>query len=435
MAISAFISLLNFLASLFVGILVYSQSSRKPVHKLFIIQCLLVAYTGFVEFMLRQSETSTAALLWLKANWIWPLILPVTFHFAVLFTRRSSFFQKSWALILIYAPAGLLATFWLLAPDLFIGDVVKQYWGYNNTPPIHLYFLPLLIFINVLGYGAPILVTYHYFSLHPSKEKTQTKYVAIGLIAPAVLSLSIFIPAIINKPFPPLTTAGGFFTNIVIGYAIWRYDLFGLNPATAAENIISTMSDLVILLTPEGNVATINRAVTDLLGYRPHDLSGGAAKSIFASEGIEAVMEKHQLPAGRQALDNVPVQNLKGSLFDCRGTAIPASIAISILTERDGSTAGYVIIARDMTVWKQAELEREKLIAELREALANIKTLRGLIPICSSCKKVRNDQGYWQRVEEYVQEHSEIGFSHGICESCAKELYPEFINHQTLKPS
>ena len=129
------------------------------------------------------------------------------------------------------------------------------------------------------------------------------------------------------------------------------------------------------------------------------------------------------------------MQNLKGSLFDCRGTAIPASIAISILTERDGSTAGYVIIARDMTVWKQAELEREKLIAELREALANIKTLRGLIPICSSCKKVRNDQGYWQRVEEYVQEHSEIGFSHGICESCAKELYPEFINYQTLKPS
>ncbi len=73
------------------------------------------------------------------------------------------------------------------------------------------------------------------------------------------------------------------------------------------------------------------------------------------------------------------------------------------------------------------EAEREKLIVELQDALAKIKTLRGLIPICASCKKIRDDQGYWTQVEAYIQDHSEAEFSHGICPECMKKLYPDFL--------
>lgn len=59
-----------------------------------------------------------------------------------------------------------------------------------------------------------------------------------------------------------------------------------------------------------------------------------------------------------------------------------------------------------------------------------IRTLRGLIPICSKCKKIRNDQGYYQRVEQYISEHSESQFTHGICPECARELYPEYVDHK-----
>ena len=75
---------------------------------------------------------------------------------------------------------------------------------------------------------------------------------------------------------------------------------------------------------------------------------------------------------------------------------------------------------------RQLEKEREKVITELREALANVKTLGGMLPICASCKKIRDDKGYWSQVEAYIQDHSEAEFSHGICPECAKELYPEF---------
>ena len=73
-------------------------------------------------------------------------------------------------------------------------------------------------------------------------------------------------------------------------------------------------------------------------------------------------------------------------------------------------------------------IEREKLVVKLREALEQIKTLRGFIPICTSCKKVRNDQGFWQQVEVYVSNHTEAEFSHGICPGCFKALYPEIAD-------
>lgn len=84
----------------------------------------------------------------------------------------------------------------------------------------------------------------------------------------------------------------------------------------------------------------------------------------------------------------------------------------------------------------EREVERrkytEKAILEerdkLQQMIAEIKTLRGFLPICSSCNKIRDDAGYWQKIEKYIQEHSEARFSHGICPECAQQLYPE-INY------
>lgn len=73
-----------------------------------------------------------------------------------------------------------------------------------------------------------------------------------------------------------------------------------------------------------------------------------------------------------------------------------------------------------------AEKANRKLIAELQESLANVKQLSGLLPICAHCKKIRDDQGYWEQLESYLNRHSEVQFSHGICQDCMKKHYPEF---------
>ncbi|SEM10935.1 hypothetical protein SAMN04489760_10497 [Syntrophus gentianae] len=79
---------------------------------------------------------------------------------------------------------------------------------------------------------------------------------------------------------------------------------------------------------------------------------------------------------------------------------------------------------------KQYEKERERLISELQKALSEVKLLSGLLPICVSCKKIRNDEGYWEQIELYLMQRSEAEFSHAICPDCAKKLYPELYKEK-----
>ncbi len=96
------------------------------------------------------------------------------------------------------------------------------------------------------------------------------------------------------------------------------------------------------------------------------------------------------------------------------------------LAERIGDQiSGMIANAQLFIELKKAEEAREKLIRELQEALANIKILRGMLPICSSCKKIRDDKGYWNQIESYIRDHTEAEFTHGICPECMKKLYPD----------
>ncbi len=89
------------------------------------------------------------------------------------------------------------------------------------------------------------------------------------------------------------------------------------------------------------------------------------------------------------------------------------------------SLGGLSVFTKDITERKRTEEEREKLISDLRGALAKIKTLRGIIPICAKCKKIRDDKGYWKQVEENIRDHTDAEFSHGLCPECVAEMEKE----------
>ena len=98
---------------------------------------------------------------------------------------------------------------------------------------------------------------------------------------------------------------------------------------------------------------------------------------------------------------------------------LPWSIAFMILNALIGLSWGKI---------KQADEEKSKIIKELQSALEQVKTLSGMLPICASCKKIRDDRGYWNKIEAYIAKHSDAEFSHGICPECARELYPEYFS-------
>ncbi len=82
-------------------------------------------------------------------------------------------------------------------------------------------------------------------------------------------------------------------------------------------------------------------------------------------------------------------------------------------------------IRNEMQERQKAQIEKDKLIVELQEALSRVKTLSGLLPICSACKKIRDDQGYWNQIENYISSYSDAVFSHSLCPDCAEKLYPD----------
>ena len=97
-------------------------------------------------------------------------------------------------------------------------------------------------------------------------------------------------------------------------------------------------------------------------------------------------------------------------------------------SELDGANKQLV---QEIEERKRTEAEKEQLIAQLQKAMQDVKVLSGFLPICASCKKIRDDTGYWRQIEEYISKHSTALFSHGICPDCCKKLYPEF--HEELQ--
>jgi hypothetical protein len=82
-------------------------------------------------------------------------------------------------------------------------------------------------------------------------------------------------------------------------------------------------------------------------------------------------------------------------------------------------------VQRDITERKRTAMERERLISELQSAIAEVQALNGLLPICANCKNIRDDRGYWTRVETYIEQRTDVSFSHGICPACVRQLYPD----------
>jgi len=113
------------------------------------------------------------------------------------------------------------------------------------------------------------------------------------------------------------------------------------------------------------------------------------------------------------------------------GGRFPVLVSSTDLADETGVVTGSLCVIGDITERKKHETDREELIAELRAALAHVKTLSGLIPICGWCKSIRSDQGYWQNVEQYVHSHTDATFSHGMCPSCAEKMKADMLKEST----
>jgi PAS domain S-box-containing protein len=177
--------------------------------------------------------------------------------------------------------------------------------------------------------------------------------------------------------------------------------------------------DAILLTAPDGRVFAANPAACRIFDQTEAEICQVGRNGLIDTTDA-------RLPAALE--QRARTGTFKGELTFLRkdGTLFPGELSTALFQARDGLVKTSMII-RDITDRKRAEQEREQLIDALQEALANIKTLRGMLPICAACKKIRDDSGYWSQIEAYVQAHSDAVFSHGICPDCAKQLYGDIF--------
>ena len=168
---------------------------------------------------------------------------------------------------------------------------------------------------------------------------------------------------------------------------------------------------------------TGNNIACQMLGYSLEEIKKLGVTDIHPKEVLPYVLGQFEKQVRREiaVAKDLPVKRKDGSIFY-------ADVNTSLVTLA-GRT--YLLgIFRNVTEHKRAEEEREKLIHELQDALGKIQTLSGLLPICAWCKKIRDDEGYWNQLETYIGDHSEAEFTHSICPECMKKHDPDFADNK-----
>lgn len=176
----------------------------------------------------------------------------------------------------------------------------------------------------------------------------------------------------------------------------------------------------MVIVAENGLFTYVNRAAETLFGYEREDLIGESVEILVpTAQRTEHV--RHRAAFASDAPSRP--MGVRRDLIALRrdGVEIPVEIGLTPI-QVDGATLVLSSIV-DLTQRKKAEREQLELLAELRHALDEVETLRGLVQICAKCKRVRDDAGSWHEVETYVSRHTLAAFSHSICPECGPELY------------
>jgi PAS domain S-box-containing protein len=184
--------------------------------------------------------------------------------------------------------------------------------------------------------------------------------------------------------------------------------------------IVESTDDAIYGKNLDGTLVSWNKAAERIFGYTADEIIGHSVSILYPLDRRDELIDIMERIKHGQRVGLYETARLRKD-----GRFIPVSVTISPVLDNSGKVVGASAITRDITLRKNDEAERFKLIEELTESLKQVKTLSGLLPICSSCKRIRDDQGYWQQVETYIAEHTNAGFTHGICPDCLSKFESE----------
>lgn len=238
----------------------------------------------------------------------------------------------------------------------------------------------------------------------------------LGVLAPGVLNV-LGVAGVLPRGFDLMPFGQGV-AAVALFWGALRHRMLDLVPV-ARHALVDALQDGILIVDVQGRVMDVNRRLAAMLGLEPGAVIGRPLDSgVIPWPEVERALvaaASGPLPAEPELFPRV-----------ARAPLVIGDRAHDVRAMAVAGTAARVLVVQDITDRQQWHDEQARLIAELQGALRQVKTLSGLLPICASCKKIRDDDGAWQPLEIYIRDRTDAKFSHGMCPSCVTQWYPGF---------
>ena len=348
---------------------------------------------------------------WLDLTYVGVVIVPAALlAFSLEFTGRGDRLTAGVLWFLAIEPVMTLVLLWTDPwHGLFFGSQRTATSGAILTGGPAFWFNIIYSYTVIL---IACVVLIRAFLHSPVLYQRQALLVIVAVLIPWV---SNFISLGGMSPFPGLDLTPLVFTvsGILLAVALTRFRFLDIAPV-ARDLLVENMSDGVLVLDNRQRIVDTNPAMQRMLA--PH-LADPIGKPLALLDGAWPALLAFSV-SGFDREDDATGPVDAARFVDLQQLPI---------ADRRGQRRGTLIIVRDVTARKVMQDERERLFAGMQDALAQVKTLRGLLHTCAQCKKVRDEHGDWLPLDLYVRTHTDAEFSHGLCPDCTRELYPDLF--------
>lgn len=369
----SFVNFLSLLTFLFFIIFILYKDPKKIINRITAayLSCFMIWSAGMF-FINNPNTTYEGAILANKLDSVgWISFSAFFFWFVLVFIDKRSFLNKKYYLILLFLPSlFFVSQQW---QGKLIYTFVETPYGWS-----HIWSDSLLTYFFYFYYTAfsliPIYLLLNFYKKSTSVlKRKQAKIIIISSLVPltiGTLTNVIFQEVGIHK-FPSIANLSALVWSFGIVYAMVKYRFLSITPSTAAENIIATMSDALILIDLQGKINTINKATLSLSKYNEKEIKELGLNGLFMEDNFkEMVISK--------AFSGLTINNYNLLLITKEGENIPVIFSNSLLKNKDGHIIGIICIAKDITQLKKTEEQLQKRAWELETKIKELEKIQKL---------------------------------------------------------
>jgi PAS domain S-box-containing protein len=374
MNIWALLDLFSIICCTVVAVSVYGRNPKETHNQSFSQMCGFLGIWAFIQFGFCLSRSLEDAVLWKTLTGVWPFIIVAAFKFTLQFTDRGQFLNTGWFKGLVVIPA-IVFSILETTNHLTFGAPIQLAVGWKVAvaplAPLPIagitWFLAIMVFM--------ISIVAHYVRTTPdAQRRSHVRFYYFAILFVGVTTAFDQVTFFYSLGVPLVNPIGFAVGAALISYGIRKYNLFSLTPMAAAESIISTMNDMLLLVDIRGKTIAANKSACDTLGYSESELIGRDANTLFVNPltWLEDICRSHEIPSNR--FTDVEVSFIKKDRI-----TIPVSLSGTAICDQDGKIQGVILIGRDITARKQAEKEKTDLMAMYQQSqkLESIGRLAG----------------------------------------------------------